>query len=422
LSAQLKRPIIPAVVSQHLEDVAALRGTRSVLLRSPHVELHRLARLDERLNAHIDGMHVAGDEGYRMAQRELERPWLGALFAVAVLAVERGDTAQLHKLLALADALPETPRALASAMGWVSAPALRGWTAPLLGSVQPWHVWLGLAACVAHRVDPGAALAKAVAQADAPQRARALRMVGQSGRADLLSALRQQFEDGDAACRVAAAWSAVLLGDRSAGLAALRAAALDKGAPRLDALQLYLLAAPPDAARTTVRELVAAGAPLRTTIRATAWAGDVQAVPWLIKHMADQQHARVAGEAFSFLTGAHLALLDLEVKGPQPDIGGPSDDPNDDNVALDEDDSLPWPDVARVQAWWQQHAGTMPKGMRCFAGAAVTPVHCIQVLKTAGQRQRYAAAMLLSLLSPGTPLFNTAAPSHRQQRLLAAMS
>lgn len=419
---QLKRPIIPAVVSQHLEDVAALRGTRSVLLRSPHVELHRLARLDERLNAHIDGMRVAGDEGYRMAQCELERPWLGALFALAVLAVERGDTAQLHKLLALAEALPETPRALASAMGWVSAPALRGWTAPLLGSGQPWHVWLGLAACAAHRVDPGAALAKAVAQVDTAQRARALRMAGQLGRADLLPALHQQLEDGDAACRTAAARSAVLLGDRSAGLATLRAAALDKDAPHLEALQLYLLAAPSDAARTTVRELVAAGAPLRTTIRATAWAGDVQAVPWLVKHMADLQHARVAGEAFSFLTGADLARLDLEIKGELPSVGGPSDDPNDDDVALDEDESLPWPDVARIQAWWQKHAGTMPKGTRCFAGAAVTPAHCIQILKTAGQRQRYAAAMLLSLLSPGTPLFNTAAPSHRQQRLLAAMS
>lgn len=420
---ELKRPIIPAVVSQHLEDVAALRGTRSVLLRSPHVELHRLARLDERLNAHIDGMRVAGDEGYRMAQCELERPWLGALFALAVLAVERGDTAQLHKLLSLAEALPETPRALASAMGFVSAPALRGWTAPLLGSGQPWHIWLGLAACAAHRVDPGAALTKAVAQADTAQRARALRMVGQLGRTDLLPALRQQFEDGDAACRTAAAWSAVLLGDRSAGLATLRAAALDKDAPHLESLQLYLLAAPSDAARTTVRELVAAGAPLRTTIRATAWAGDVQAVPWLIKHMADLQHARVAGEAFSALTGANLALLDLEIKGELPSTGGgPSDDPNDDNVALDEDESLPWPDGALVQAWWQKNAGTMPKGMRCFAGAAVTPAHCLHVLKTAGQRQRYAAAMLLSLLSPGTPLFNTAAPSHRQQRLLAAIS
>jgi hypothetical protein len=43
-------------------------------------------------------------------------------------------------------------------------------------------------------------------------------------------------------------------------------------------------------------------------------------------------------------------------------------------------------------------------------------------LKTGFQRQRIAAAEYLTLLAPGTPLFNTAAPAWRQQRLLAKMS
>jgi uncharacterized protein (TIGR02270 family) len=421
----LSRPIISAVVSQHLEDLAALRVTRSVLLRSPHVELHRLARWDERLNAHLDGMLVAGDEGYRMALQELERPGLGSLFAVAVLAVMRGDTTQLHRLLGLADALPAAPHALASAMGWVSAEDLRGWTGPLLASSEPWHRWLGLAACTAHRVDPGVALVSALAlEAPAVQRKCAARMIGQLGRVDLLQTLRSQLDDEDVGCRVAAAWSSVLLGDRAAALGRLYDAALDRQLPQhLEALQLYLLAVPPEVARNAVRALVTAGVPLRTTIRATAWAGDVQAVPWLVKHMADEAHARIAGESFSFITGAHLALLDLEVKGPLPAAGGgPTDDAGDDDVALDEDESLPWPDVAGVQAWWQKNAVAMPAGTRCFAGAVTTPAHCIQVLKTAGQRQRYAAALLMSLQAPGTPLFNIAAPSHRQQRWLESRS
>jgi hypothetical protein len=54
-------------------------------------------------------------------------------------------------------------------------------------------------------------------------------------------------------------------------------------------------------------------------------------------------------------------------------------------------------------------------------GQPVTKEHCIQVLKTGYQRQRILAAQYLCLLEPGTPLFNTAAPAWRQQRLLAAM-
>jgi len=60
--------------------------------------------------------------------------------------------------------------------------------------------------------------------------------------------------------------------------------------------------------------------------------------------------ARLAGEAFSMITGADLAALDLERKPPEGLHTGPSDAP------ADEDDSLPWPDRERVLRWWQARA------------------------------------------------------------------
>jgi hypothetical protein len=48
--------------------------------------------------------------------------------------------------------------------------------------------------------------------------------------------------------------------------------------------------------------------------------------------------------------------------------------------------------------------------------------HCLKVLKEGFQRQRIAAAVYLSLLNPGTPLFEWRAPARRQQRLLAEMT
>jgi uncharacterized protein (TIGR02270 family) len=414
------RPVVPAVVAQHVEDAAVLRNTRSVLVRAPHVELKRLARLDERLNAHLDGALVAGDEGIRVAQAALESPGAGQLFVAAVLAIERRDEAQIGKLLALAEALPdEGPRALASAFGWVAAQSLRGLTAPLLQSAQPLRRWLGIAACAAHRVDLGAALAGALSAPQSLLRVTALRTAGRLGRIDLMPVVLAQLRSDDPATQAAAAWAAVLLGDRRDGALALGAQARSaEESTSLPALQLHLLAAEPEAARATVRELVSQGAPMRTSLRATAWAGDVQAVPWLVKQMASDEHARLAGEAFSLLTGADLALMDLERKEPGQVATGPNDGPSDDNVALDEDESLPWPDVERVQAWWQRNAASLPAGQRCFMGAAAGPQHCQQVLRTGAQRQRHAAALLLALTKPGSVLFNIAAPAWRQQRAL----
>jgi uncharacterized protein (TIGR02270 family) len=414
---------VPTVLLQHLADAAALRAQRGVAVAAPHVELRRLARLDERLYAHLDGLAVAGDAGWRLAQEALETPGVGQIFTLAVLAIERHDRAQLDRLLSLVGVVPDAERALASAVGWVSGSSLRGLTAPLLASPKPLERWIGIVACALHRVDPGPALAAAIHDGDARLAERALRAAGELGRVDLLDDGLARIGDDAAALRRAALASAVLLGDRRRALPALTELAVGRDPAAPDALlRLALLAAEPAAARDLVRQLIARGAPCRTAIRATGWAGDLRAVPWLIQQMDDKVTARVAGEAFSLLTGADLALLDLERKppteAPTEAPGAPTDRPDDDRVALDEDESLPWPDSARVQAWWAQQAGRSPGAPRVFMGAEPGEAHCRQVLCTGGQRQRAAAALWLTLMKPGTPLFNTAAPAPRQQRLL----
>lgn len=422
MSTFATRPIVPNVVSQHVEDAASLRSTRSVLVRAPHVRLLHLGRADDRLRAHLDGISVAGDAGYRMAQIALELPGVGQLFTVAVAAVERRDLDQLQRLAMLADKVPETRRALASAYGWVSAPALRGLTAPLLAAADATLRWFGVAACAAHRVDPGTILDAALSDGDAPLRARALRAAGELGRGDLLDeCIAHAVSDADAACRYQAAWSARLLGERSRADPVLREIALQNSPDAHDALQLALLGADLDSARALVRELGADGSAPRATIRAAGWAGDVHVVPWLIQQMADDRHARLAGESFTLLTGADLARFDLERKPPAAAVGERSEEPSDADVSLDEDDSLPWPDVARVQAWWDANARHMPlRAVRCFMGMAAEPAHCAHVLREGAQRQRRCAALLLALLRPKSGLFNFAAPAWRQERLLSA--
>ncbi|MEO8152575.1 MAG: TIGR02270 family protein [Rhizobacter sp.] len=417
----LQRRAIPTIVSQHLEDAAALRSVRAVLIRAPHVKLLHLGRTDERLAAHLDGLSIAGDCGAGLSQVALEVPGVGQLFVAAVLSIERRDAGQIERLLSLLDVVPDAARALASAFGWVSPALLRGLTAPLLASVSPTARWLGLAACAQHRVDPGAPLSTALEQPHVGLRMRALRAAGELGRVDLLSACLNQLQDDQPSLGLSAAWSATLLGDRGDAVNTLRTFALMPGPSQLEALALALFTADADTGRSLVKQLAAQGAPLRTLIKAAGWSGDTQVVPWLFKHMEDDAHARLAGEAFSFITGIDLAWLDLERKPPETAPGGPNNDPNDTNVALDEDESLPWPDLPKLSTWWSKNAGQFPGGSRLFAGAPPSTNHCFKVLKEHTQRRRLAAALYMSLLKPGSVLFNCAAPVRRQERLLAQM-
>ena len=119
-------PIISVDVLQHVEDAASLRSVRSVLIRAPYVKLLQLGRLDERIAAHLDGVSVAGQAGAEIVQATLEQPGVGQLFVAATAAIKRRDSAQLSQLLALIGVVDDADRALASAVGYVSADALRG--------------------------------------------------------------------------------------------------------------------------------------------------------------------------------------------------------------------------------------------------------------------------------------------------------
>ncbi len=106
------------------------------------------------------------------------------------------------------------------------------------------------------------------------------------------------------------------------------------------------------AAHRLLQRLAASDAQVRLVIEGSGIVGDPAYVPWLIKQMADDNLARLAGEAFTLITGADLALLDFEGDRPERMESGPNDKPDDPNVEMDADEGLPWPDPAKVQTWW----------------------------------------------------------------------
>ena len=415
------RPPVQAVLLQHVEALAFLRSRRSVQVRAPQVQLSQLARLDEQIAAHLDGVALSGAAGASLCRQALELPSAGALFAAAACALETQDLAWLAALTDLAQALPEAQSGLVSALGWMPPARLRGIGAVLLNSSQPWHFELGLAACELHRVDPGPALERALSAAHPALRARALRVAARLGRHDLLGICRDMLHDENSSCAFEAMHAALLLGERGATLSALQACVQAHQAKGEVALHLLLLALPISQARTWLASMVHQEGASRRLLRGAGLLGDPQFAPWLIECMSEPALARLAGESFSVLTGLDLAGQNLQCDGPGAPPAGSIDDPADAQVALDEDESLPWPDPGRIAAWWAANGTGFIPGERSFMGAPVSVARCTQVLRTGFQRQRHVAAVHLCLLQPGTPLFNTAAPAWRQQQWLAQM-
>ena len=135
--------------------------------------------------------------------------------------------------------------------------------------------------------------------------------------------------------------------------------------------------------------------------------------------MRSPRVARLAGEAFYTIAGTQLAQHGLEGRRPDGFQSGPSEDPADENVEMDPDENLPWPDQEKIAAWWKRHAADFTPGTRYLLGKPITEEWLEHVLRHGYQRQRAAAALELAIRRPGTPLFEVRAPGFRQQELLA---
>jgi uncharacterized protein (TIGR02270 family) len=154
-------------------------------------------------------------------------------------------------------------------------------------------------------------------------------------------------------------------------------------------------------------------------IRATGVIGDRLYIPWLIERMAEPAAARLAGEAFSTITGVDLAYRDLDRRCPPDFQSGPNDDPADENVALGEDDRLRWPDPGKVGEWWTKNKARFNVGTAYFLGTPKASADWLGALSDAFQRQRRAAALELAIRQPNRAMFEVRARGRLQRQLLA---
>jgi uncharacterized protein (TIGR02270 family) len=409
--------VIETVVNQHAEEVAFLWLLRDAAVHTPHYSLTDLAHLDDRVDAHIDGLRIASDIGWKICKEALSQEEAGEVFAAAVLAFESGNETRIQTALEVGSTSPELSRGLVSALGWFSYQQAETCITQLLTSASPVLRRIGLAACAVHRQDPGYPLAATLSDDDPLLRARALRAAGQLGRVDLLHLLQNSLTLDDELCRYSAAWSAALLGDIGA-IPTLQAIA-DLDVPyKEEAVKMALRRMDLTTAHYWQKSLVQKPDSIRLAVIGAGVIGDPGSIPWLIDQMTIPELARVAGEAFMMVTGVDIAYEDLEGEWPEGFEAGPTEDPEDENVDMDPDEDLPWPEPEAIQAWWYNHRGQFQRGTRYLLGNPMSIAWLQNVLRNGMQRQRAAAALELAMRQPGQPLFEVRAPGLRQQQLL----
>ena len=411
--------VIPHIIDQHAEEAAFLWLLRHNAVYAPHYNLKDLAKLDNRVEAHIDGLRIAGDYGWEACCTNLEFKEPGEVFAAGLLALEGNNIDRINKVYQVAEETPETLTGLISAFGWVEPHLLRGKVSELLVSKNPLWRQAGIAACAIHRVDPGKYLDQAIEDNNTQLRGRALKAAGELGRIDLKQIVLDQVNDQAPAFDFWAAWSAVMLGGRGKALSALQSIIIEGSYFSIKAMQLAFRVLDLHAIKELMKVLVQNEDRVRESVMGAGMSGDPCYIPWLIKQMEVPKLAKIAGESFSFITGVDIAYEDLEGVLPEEFTAGPTENSEDEDVAMDADEDLLFPDPLLIDQWWKQRQQNFVLGQRYLLGKPINQIQCQLVLRTGKQRHRQAAALELALMQPATLLFETRAVGKRQQKWLS---
>lgn len=402
------------ICEEHARQAAFLWLLRDAAARDAAYDLADLAELDDRLEAHLDGLRLAGEAGWEACRALLEEPEGGEIFGAVIVAVDRWDLRGVARALDVGGGAPDLARGFVSALGWTPwARVERLLPGLLAGRCPPALQWLGIAACAAHRRDPGPALGYALLSDHPRLKARALRAAGELGRVDLVPEIRGALGAEHDEVRFWAAWSAALLGEPAAAQPLWTFAS--GGGPFAErAAGMAMRRMDPAVAYTWLYSLANTARDHRVPLAAAAALGDPGLAPWLIEQLKAPETARLAGWALSMITGVDLEAEKLTTKPPEGFQSGPTDDPEDEDVAMDPDESLPWPDAAGVAAWWRERAGAFKRGTRFLLGKVMEAEHLEEVLRAGRQPARAAAALELSLRQRGRALVEVRAPGFRQ--------
>lgn len=406
------------VLEQHAEEAAFLWSLRNDASMAPNYSLKELVDLDERLEANIEGLQIGANAGWLCLHKLLEQEELGALFVMAVIALEGNDLSKVQLIYRKVEANHELSDELLAAFAWVDSCYLKNVIHDLLKSPSTFWQCLGLSVCVSHGANPKDYITYALKNDNVELKARALRAVGELGFKQYSAMLKDALKSNNEDCIFWAAWSLLLIKELGSAQPVLKKIAESSSTFSNEAFIIYIRSLNTKNAYEWLKGFARMPGRARYAVKATAAVGDPIFIPWLIKQMAMPELAQVAGESFSSITGVDIEYEDLDGEPPEGLDSGPNDTPEDEDVSMDEDEDLAYPNSVLIQQWWDENKHKYTAGKRYLMGKEITEKTLAHVLLKGSQRQRAVAAIEISLRTAEVAIFQTKNPAKRQQKEL----
>lgn len=400
---------------RYIDDASFLWLLRSYAVNRPDYDYDDVAELEDRIESLLDALMTLPEESWDIAHASQQSWQASDVFVASIIAFRCLDVRKIQIAVQTGLENDNNTSGLASAMGWLPGRLVHSWIKKFLTSKDLDHKYLALKVCSVRREDPREYLNNILQRADCLDHeklhARALRLIGELKRFDLLVFLKSGVLSESSIIKFWAHWALILLGEKSNALA-LQQWIFYANPLRKRAIEIAFRCLPIETAREWIDILAKDSNNPRYVINAIAVLGDPQAIDWIITQMRVPALTRYAGEAFATITGIDLEQHQLVLQNiPELDDVLPNDGAQNEELNLGDDQNLPFPDTNKVAAVWQKYQQRFASGQRYFLGQIVgnnqQTVDNLQAIYRDGkQRHRAAAALELSLLNSSQYLLN----------------
>lgn len=346
---------IAAIVDQHAGDAAFLWLRRRREIDGPILDETDIGRIDQRLEANLEGLMAAGKAGWEAAQAKFtDYAEPGELFVLGALALRWGNADLVAVAIDGAASLGNAGlSSLSAAIACTPRENLRPLVAQWLDTRDALQRCLGLSALWHHRVDPGPRLPELANHSDARVRCRAVRLAGAIKRRDLLPSVLAGLDGETPRERLTAALAACLLGETRSAQPVIDKIVWTEAGLAEAAIEIRLLTTAIKPGKAWLQKHLEQPLLRSVATASVGLFGDRAVMPWLIEKMREPELVVAAGAALRDLFEVDFADTDLFVVDPAV-LGK--------EFAHLEDSSLPVAD--RVEAWWKERGGRDHRSFR----------------------------------------------------------
>lgn len=355
MTAKLGRPpVLADIVEEHFDELDFLWASREAMICAPSRTLADVAEIEERAEAHLDGLRLAEMHAVDLARKHVLSPQTFAATAATLVLLETETVAHAREVVEALQ-VAEAPAADRIRIGLLHSRIVLIQDELLTLAMRGELPTRAAAADVLsfHRIAPPD-VRSLFASRDIPTLVSAYRVLGR------LSEMTERQLASGLASESPVVQRAALEAAARTGVPALRThcsdAATRSVSPSIEALSfLGVLGHPGDA--QLLRDALNRADRAEAALRGLGTLGRVAYVPALLEAMRIPGLARAAGEAFTRITGARVP------EGERPPLTAHDESEPEDADGL--------PDVTWAEEYWKQHATEFDPAMRWQVGSCI---------------------------------------------------